>query len=71
MAFDGSPDAIASVKTGALKATVLQTAALMARTADQAHRYITSRSTGPPAKQAIDCELITPKNAHDFRRVRS
>jgi ABC-type sugar transport system substrate-binding protein len=29
--FDGSPDAIASVKTGALKATVLQPAALMAR----------------------------------------
>jgi erythritol transport system substrate-binding protein len=65
--FDGSPDAIASIKAGELKATVLQPAALIARTAvDQAHRYITSGSTGQPEKQAVDCELITAGNAGHF-----
>src|SRR6188474_1446941 len=45
--FDGSPDAIASIKAGEIKATVLQPAALIARTAvDQAHRFLTSGSTG-------------------------
>ncbi len=65
--FDGSPDAIASIKAGELGATVLQPAALMARTAiDQAHRYLTERTTGQPEKQAIDCELITSANADQF-----
>jgi erythritol transport system substrate-binding protein len=65
--FDGSPDAIASIKAGDLKATVLQPAAQIARLAvDQAHRYITSGSTGAPERQSIDCELITPANAADY-----
>ena len=62
--FDGSPDAIAAIKAGAIKATVLQPAALIARMAvDQAHKYLTTGSTGLPEKQSIDCELVTPSNA--------
>jgi erythritol transport system substrate-binding protein len=65
--FDGSPDAIASIKAGEMKATVLQPAAAIARAAiDQAHEFITTHSTGKPEKQAIDCELITPGNAAQF-----
>jgi erythritol transport system substrate-binding protein len=65
--FDGSPDAIASVKAGGMKATVLQPAAAIARAAiDQAHQFITTGSTGKPEKQAIDCELITAANADRF-----
>jgi len=65
--FDGSPDAIASIKAGDLKATVLQPAAAIARAAvEQAHRFITSGSTGQPEKQTVDCELVTPANARDF-----
>lgn len=65
--FDGSPDAIASIKAGEIKATVLQPAAHIARLAvDQAHALITKGSTGQPEKQSIDCELITPANADQF-----
>ncbi len=65
--FDGSPDAIASIKAGEIKATVLQPAAYIARLAvDQAHAFITKGSTGQPEKQSIDCELITQANADQF-----
>ena len=65
--FDGSPDAIASIKSGGIKATVLQPAATIARMAvDQAHKYLTTGSTGAPEKQSIDCELVTPANADQY-----
>jgi erythritol transport system substrate-binding protein len=65
--FDGSPDAIASIKAGEIKATVLQPAATISRMAvDQAHKYLTSGSTGAPEKQSIDCELVTPANADQY-----
>jgi erythritol transport system substrate-binding protein len=65
--FDGSPDAIASIKAKEMRATVLQPAAAIARMAvDQAHRFITSGSTGQPEKQAVDCELVTLANADQF-----
>ena len=65
--FDGSPDAVASIKAGSVRATVLQPAATIARLAvDQAHRYLTTGSTGAPEKQSIDCELVTPANAEQF-----
>jgi len=65
--LDGSPDAIASIKAGAMRATVLQPAAAISRMAvEQAHRYLTTGSTGDPEKQAIDCELVTPANADRF-----
>ncbi|BDC50551.1 D-ribose ABC transporter substrate-binding protein [Bryobacterales bacterium F-183] len=65
--FDGSPDAIASIRAGALRATVLQPAATIARMAvDQAHKLLTTGSTGAPEKQAIDCELVVAGNADQF-----
>ncbi|MFN0103156.1 MAG: D-ribose ABC transporter substrate-binding protein [Bryobacteraceae bacterium] len=65
--FDGSPDAIAAVKAGSIKATVLQPAAMIARLAvDQAHKFLTTGSTGAAEKQSIDCELVTPANADQF-----
>jgi erythritol transport system substrate-binding protein len=65
--FDGSPDAIASIKAGSIKATVLQPAATISRLAvDQAHKYLTTGSTGAPEKQSIDCELVTPANAEQY-----
>jgi erythritol transport system substrate-binding protein len=65
--FDGSPDAIAAVTRGALKATVLQPASVMARLAvDQANQFLTTGSIGVPEKQSIDCELVTPGNAAEF-----
>jgi erythritol transport system substrate-binding protein len=65
--FDGSPDAIASIKSGGIKATVLQPAATIARLAvDQAHKFLTTGATGAPEKQSIDCELVTPANSHQF-----
>jgi erythritol transport system substrate-binding protein len=65
--LDGSPDAITSIKSGGLKATVLQPASIIARLAvDQAHQYLTTGSTGAPEKQSIDCELVTPANADEY-----
>jgi erythritol transport system substrate-binding protein len=65
--FDGSPDAIASIKSGEIRATVLQPAAAIATLAvDQAHRFINAGSTGQPEKQAVNCELITAANADQF-----
>jgi len=65
--LDGSPDAIASIEAGAMKATVLQPAAKIARSAvDQAHKFLTTGSTGVPEKQSIDCELVTPANADQY-----
>ena len=65
--FDGSPDAIASIKAGEIKGTVLQPAARIATLAvDQAHQLITAGSTGQPEKQSIDCELVTAANADTF-----
>jgi erythritol transport system substrate-binding protein len=65
--FDGSPDAIAAIKAGRISATVLQPAATIARMAvDQAHKYLTTGSTGMPEKQSIDCELVTAANADQY-----
>jgi erythritol transport system substrate-binding protein len=65
--FDGSPDAIASIKAGEIRATVLQPAAAIARAAvDQAHKLMSSGATGQPQKQAVDCELVNAANAAQF-----
>ena len=65
--FDGSPDAIASIKAGEIKATVLQPAARIARLAvEQADKQIKSGSSGAAEKQSIDCELVTHENADQF-----
>jgi erythritol transport system substrate-binding protein len=65
--FDGSPDVIAAIRAGAIQATVLQPASKIAQMAvDQAHKFLTTGSTGAPEKQSIDCELVTPANADQF-----
>jgi erythritol transport system substrate-binding protein len=65
--FDGSPDVIAAIRTGAIQATVLQPAAKIAVMAvDQAQKFLTTGSTGTQEKQSIDCELVTPANADQF-----
>ena len=65
--FDGSPDVVASIKAGDIKATVLQPAARIARLAvDQADQQIKGGSSGAAEKQSIDCELVTRENAGQF-----
>jgi ribose/xylose/arabinose/galactoside ABC-type transport system permease subunit len=65
--LDGSPDAIAAIRSGALRATSLQPAVLIARLAvDEASRYLRSGSTGNPERQIILCDLVTRKNADDY-----
>ena len=65
--FDGSPDAIAAIQTGALHATSLQPAVLIARLAvEEAHQFLLSGSTGKSERQVIPCDLITKQNAADY-----
>lgn len=72
--FDGSPDAVAAIRTGELRATALQPAVLISRLAvDEANDYLRTRSTNKPEEQIIPCDLVTRKNAdnfHDFEKVR-
>jgi erythritol transport system substrate-binding protein len=65
--LDGSPDAIAAIKAGEIKATVLQPAGMIARLAvEQANKFLTAGSTGAPEKQSVDCDLITAANADQY-----
>ena len=65
--FDGSPDAIAAIRRGEIRATVLQPAAQIARSAvEQADLFLRTGSTGRPEKQSVDCLLVTPENADRF-----
>jgi erythritol transport system substrate-binding protein len=65
--FDGSPDAIAAIRSGILRATALQPAVLIARLAvDEAHQFLESGSTGKPERQVIACDLVTRQNAGDY-----
>ncbi len=65
--FDGSPDVIAAIKAGEIRATVLQPASRIASMAvEQADAYIRQGSTGYPEKQLIDCLLVTRENADKF-----
>jgi erythritol transport system substrate-binding protein len=65
--FDGSPDVIASIKQGSIKATVLQPAAQIAKTAvDQADKYLKNGSTGQPERQLVNCELVNAQNADKY-----
>jgi erythritol transport system substrate-binding protein len=65
--FDGSPDAISAIKKGQMAATVLQPAALIARTAvEQADQYIKTGKASKSEKQSIDCVLVNKENASQF-----
>ncbi|MGA8041168.1 MAG: D-ribose ABC transporter substrate-binding protein [Terracidiphilus sp.] len=66
--FDGSPDAVAAIRTGELRATALQPAVLIARLAvDEADRFLKTGTTAKPERQIVPCDLVTQKNADDFR----
>ncbi len=65
--FDGSPDAIAAIRSGGLRATTLQPAVFIARLAvDEANQFLKSGSTGKPERQVIPCDLVTQSNAGDY-----
>ena len=69
--FDGIPDVVEAIKAGEIQATVLQPAWRIAEMAvEQAHRYLTTGSTGEPEKQSIDCVLVTSDNADLFEMFR-
>lgn len=66
--FDGSPDAVAAVKSGELAYTVLQPVAIFsAEAVKQADSFIRTGKTGAKSeKQLFDCLLITKENAHKY-----
>jgi erythritol transport system substrate-binding protein len=65
--FDGSPDAVAAVKSGDLLATGLQPAVLIAQLAvEQADEFIRTGKTSKPEKQSIDCALVNKENAGSY-----
>ena len=65
--LDGSPDAVAAIRAGSLRATSLQPAVMIARLAiDEANRFLRTGSTGSAERQVIPCQLVTAKNADDF-----
>ena len=62
--FDGSNDVRDSIKSGGIKATVLQPAYRQAEIAvEQADKYIKTKTAPAQEKQLMDCVLITPDNA--------
>ncbi len=62
--FDGSNDVRDSIKSGGIKATVLQPAYRQAEIAvEQADKYIKTKTAPVQEKQLMDCVLITPENA--------
>lgn len=66
--FDGSPDAVAAVKSGELAYTVLQPVAVFAAAGvQQADSFIRTGKTGAKSeKQLFDCLLITKANAGKY-----
>lgn len=61
--FDGSPDAIESIKAGELAYTVLQPVAVFSEKAiEMADDYIRNGTKPEVEKQSFDCILITPDN---------
>jgi erythritol transport system substrate-binding protein len=66
--FDGSPDAVASVKAGEMAYTVLQPVAVFsAEAVRQADNFIKTGETGAATeKQLFDCLLITAENVDKY-----
>jgi erythritol transport system substrate-binding protein len=65
--FDGSPDAVAAVRNGGLKATTLQPAVRIARLAvEEANQFLKTGATGKPERQVVPCDLVTQGNADDY-----
>jgi erythritol transport system substrate-binding protein len=66
--FDGSPDAVAAIKSGDLQYTVLQPVAVFsAKAVDQADAFLKTGKTGvADEKQLFDCLLITKDNVANY-----
>lgn len=61
--FDGSPDAVAAIKSGQLQYTVLQpVATFAAKAVDELNTYITKGKKPAEEKQSFNCILITKAN---------
>jgi erythritol transport system substrate-binding protein len=66
--FDGSPDALAAIRSGELQATSLQPAVLISRLAvDEADRFLRTGTAGKQEEQIIPCDLVTKTNAGDYQ----
>lgn len=67
MGFDGSPDALAAIRSGEMDATILQPAVKIATMAvDEADRYLKTGATNLPERQLVPCELVTRANVDQF-----
>lgn len=65
--FDGSPDALAAIRSGTMEATALQPAVTLATTAvTEADRYLRTRTTNAREVQIIPCSLVTRQNVGSF-----
>lgn len=65
--FDGSPDVVASIKKGQIKADILQPIATFSRKAVmEADHYIKKGASGQAEKQELNCILITKDNVGDY-----
>jgi erythritol transport system substrate-binding protein len=66
--FDGSPDAVAAIKTGELQYTVLQPVAVFSALAvTEADSFLKTGKTGAATeKQLLDCLLITKDNVDKY-----
>ena len=66
--FDGSPDAVAAIKSGELASSVLQPVAIFSEEAvKQADSFIRTGKTGAKSeKQLFDCLLITKDNVNKY-----
>jgi erythritol transport system substrate-binding protein len=66
--FDGSPDAVAAIKSGEMQYTVLQPVAVFsAEAVKQADSFIKTGKTGAATeKQLFDCLLITKDNVANY-----
>jgi erythritol transport system substrate-binding protein len=66
--FDGSPDAVAAIKSGELAYSVLQPVAIFSVAAvQQADSFIRTGKTGAKSeKQLFDCLLITKENLNKY-----
>jgi erythritol transport system substrate-binding protein len=66
--FDGSPDAVAAIKSGEMAYTVLQPVAVYSKKAvDEADSFLKTGKTGAAGeKQLFDCALITKDKIGDY-----
>ncbi len=68
MGFDGSPDALDAIRSGAMDATILQPAVKIALMAvDEADEFLKTGSTKSPERQLVPCELVTRSNVDQFQ----